>query len=103
MLQGIEPADSGKINIGETIVFGNYSQTGLVIKEDVRVIEYVKNIAENFPLADGSSMSAGEFLKLFLFPSDKQFTYISSLSGGEKREIVFIIHSFQESQFFDPG
>jgi ATP-binding cassette subfamily F protein uup len=74
MLQGIEPADSGKINIGETIIFGNYSQNGLVIKEDVRVIEYVKNIAENFPLADGSSMSAGEFLKLFLFPPDKQFT-----------------------------
>src|SRR5450631_1004363 len=51
MLQGPEPADSGKINIGETVVFGNYSQTGLVIKEDMRVIEFVKNIAEHFPLA----------------------------------------------------
>jgi len=99
MLQGIEPADSGKINIGETIVFGNYSQTGLVIKEDVRVIEYVKNIAENFPLADGSSMSAGEFLKLFLFPADKQFTYISSLSGGEKKRLFLLSILFKNPNF----
>ncbi|HLA58556.1 MAG TPA: ABC-F family ATP-binding cassette domain-containing protein, partial [Puia sp.] len=99
MLQGIEPADSGKINIGETIVFGNYSQTGLVIKDDVRVIEYVKNIAENFPLADGSSMSAGEFLKLFLFPPDKQFTYISSLSGGEKRRLFLLSILFKNPNF----
>ena len=99
MLQGIEPADSGKINIGETIVFGNYSQTGLVIKEDVRVIEYVKNIAENFPLADGSSLSAGEFLKLFLFPPDKQFTYISSLSGGEKRRLFLLSILFKNPNF----
>jgi ATP-binding cassette subfamily F protein uup len=99
MLQGIEPADSGKINIGETIIFGNYSQTGLVIKEDVRVIEYVKNIAENFPLADGSSMSAGEFLKLFLFPPDKQFTYISALSGGEKKRLFLLSILFKNPNF----
>jgi ATP-binding cassette subfamily F protein uup len=99
MLQGIEPADSGKINIGDTIVFGNYSQTGLVIKEDVRVIEYVKNIAENFPMKDGSSMSAGEFLKLFLFPPDKQFTYISALSGGEKKRLFLLSILFKNPNF----
>ena len=99
MLQGLESPDSGKINIGETIIFGNYSQTGLVIKEDLRVIEYVKNIAENFPLADGSSMSAGEFLKLFLFPPDKQFTYISSLSGGEKRRLFLLSILFKNPNF----
>jgi ATP-binding cassette subfamily F protein uup len=87
MLQGLEKADSGKINIGDTVVFGNYSQQGLVIKEDVRVIEYVKAIAENFPLPDGSSLSAAQFLNLFLFPPDQQYTYISSLSGGEKRRL----------------
>src|SRR5690606_5858786 len=61
MLQGLEPADSGKINIGDTVVFGNFSQQGLVIKEDMRVIEYVKNIAEHFPLAGGGSLSAAQF------------------------------------------
>ena len=48
ILQGLEKPDSGKINLGDTVIFGNYSQQGLQIKEDVRVIEYVKSIAENF-------------------------------------------------------
>ena len=63
ILQGHEPADSGKINIGDTVIFGNFSQTGLHIKEDMRVIEYVKNIAERFPMAGGGSMSAAQFLQ----------------------------------------
>jgi ATP-binding cassette subfamily F protein uup len=58
ILQGIEEPDSGKVNIGETIVFGNYSQQGLEIKKDMRVIEFVKNIAEHFPLANGDTLSA---------------------------------------------
>ena len=99
MLQGLEPPDSGKVNIGETVVFGNYSQTGLVIKEDVRVIEFVKNIAEHFPLADGSSLSAAQFLNLFLFPPDKQYTYISSLSGGEKRRLFLLSILFRNPNF----
>jgi ABC transport system ATP-binding/permease protein len=99
MLQGIEPPDSGKVNIGETVVFGNYSQTGLVIKEDMRVIEFVKNIAEHFPLADGSSLSAAQFLNLFLFPPDKQYTYISSLSGGEKRRLFLLSILFRNPNF----
>jgi len=84
IVQGILTADSGKINIGETVVFGNFSQQGLTIKEDMRVIEYVKSFAENFPLAKGGSLSAAQFLELFLFPPDKQYTYLSALSGGEK-------------------
>jgi ATP-binding cassette subfamily F protein uup len=99
MLQGLEKADSGKINIGDTVVFGNYSQQGLVIKEDVRVIEYVKAIAENFPLADGSSLSAAQFLNLFLFPPDQQYTYISSLSGGEKRRLHLLTILFRNPNF----
>ena len=99
MLQGLEPPDSGKVNIGETVVFGNYSQTGLVIKEDMRVIEFVKNIAEHFPLADGSSLSAAQFLNLFLFPPDKQYTYISSLSGGEKRRLFLLSILFKNPNF----
>jgi ABC transport system ATP-binding/permease protein len=99
LLQGIEPADSGKVNIGDTVVFGNYSQTGLVVKEDMRVIEFVKNIAENFPLADGGSLSAAQFLNLFLFPPDKQYTFISSLSGGEKRRLFLLSILFRNPNF----
>lgn len=99
LLSGSEQPDSGKINVGETIVFGNYSQTGLVIKEDMRVIEFVKNIAENFPLADGTKVSAAQFLELFLFPGEKQYTYISKLSGGEKRRLHLLSILFCNPNF----
>lgn len=99
ILQQLEAADSGKINIGETVVFGNYSQQGLVWKEDMRVIEYVKNIAESFPLATGGSLSAAQFLQLFLFDPDKQYTYISKLSGGEKRRLHLLSILFRNPNF----
>lgn len=99
MVQQLEAPDSGKINIGDTVVFGHYSQQGLVIKEDMRVIEYVKNIAENFPLASGSSLSAAQFLQLFLFDPDKQYTYISKLSGGEKRRLHLLSILFRNPNF----
>jgi ATP-binding cassette subfamily F protein uup len=99
LLQGIEKPDSGKINIGDTVVFGNYSQEGLVVKEDMRVIEYVKGIAENFPLANGGTLSASQFLSLFLFPPEQQYTYISKLSGGEKRRLHLLTILFRNPNF----
>lgn len=99
ILQGLEEADSGKINIGDTVVFGNYSQQGLVIKEDMRVIEFVKSMAESFPLAKGGSLSASQFLELFLFSPDQQYTYISKLSGGEKRRLHLLAILFRSPNF----
>jgi ABC transport system ATP-binding/permease protein len=99
IVQGLEQADSGKVNIGDTVVFGNYSQEGLVVKEDMRVIEYVKNIAESFPLAKGGSLSAAQFLELFLFTPDQQYTYISKLSGGEKRRLHLLSVLFRSPNF----
>lgn len=99
MLLGLEQPDSGKINTGETVVFGNYDQRGLIVKEDMRVIEFVKNIAENFPLADGSKVSAAQFLQLFLFTPEKQYTYISKLSGGEKRRLHLLSILFRNPNF----
>lgn len=99
ILQGNEPADSGKINIGDTVIFGNYSQAGLEIKENLRVIEFVKNIAENFPLAKGGMISAAQFLQLFLFDPEKQYSYIASLSGGEKRRLHLLSILFRNPNF----
>jgi len=99
ILQGIDQPDSGKINVGDTIVFGNFSQQGLVFKEDVRVIEYVKTFAENFPLAKGGSLSAAQFLELFLFPPEKQYTFLSSLSGGEKKRLQLLTILFRNPNF----
>jgi ATP-binding cassette subfamily F protein uup len=99
IIQQQEEPDSGKVNIGETIVFGNYSQTGLVIKEDMRVIEYVKDIAEHFPLAKGGSLSAAQFLELFLFTPEQQYTFISKLSGGEKKRLHLLAILFKNPNF----
>ncbi|ASZ14836.1 ABC-F family ATP-binding cassette domain-containing protein [Chitinophaga pendula] len=99
LLLGQETADSGKINVGETIVFGNYSQEGLILKEDMRVIEFVKSIAENFPLADGTKVSAAQFLELFLFPAEKQYTFVSKLSGGERRRLHLLSILFRNPNF----
>ncbi len=99
IIQEVEKPDSGKVNIGDTIVFGNFSQQGLEFKDNVRVIEYVKNIAENFPLAKGGSISAAQFLELFLFTPEKQYTYIQSLSGGEKKRLQLLTILFKNPNF----
>lgn len=99
LVQGIIPPDSGKINIGDTIVFGNFSQQGLQYKEDMRIIEYVKNIAEHFPLAGGGSLSASQFLTLFLFSPEQQYTYLSKLSGGEKKRLQLLSVLFRNPNF----
>lgn len=87
ILLGKETYDSGKISTGETVVFGYYSQDGLQMNEDKRVIEVVKDIADHIPLADGSSVSASQMLQRFMFPPDMQYTFVSKLSGGEKRRL----------------
>jgi len=99
IIMGLENADSGKINTGETVVFGYFSQQGLVVKEDKRVIEFVKDIAEHFPLADGTKVSAGQFLQLFQFTPDQQYTFISKLSGGEKKRLQLLSILFANPNF----
>lgn len=99
IIQQIEKPDSGKVNIGETVTFGYYSQKGLHIGEDMRMIEWVKRIAEFFPLADGAKVSASEFLTRFLFPPEQQYTFISKLSGGEKKRLHLLSILFANPNF----
>lgn len=96
---GLEPADSGKINHGETVVFGNFNQEGLHYKEDKRAIEYVKDFAEFFPLADGSKISASQFMEKFGFNAEQQYTPLSKLSGGEKRRLHLMSVLFTNPNF----
>ncbi|MHB8261028.1 MAG: ABC-F family ATP-binding cassette domain-containing protein [Bacteroidia bacterium] len=90
IIQGFEEADSGKIQTGETVVFGYYSQKGMHLKNDKRIIETVSDIAEYIPLADGTTLSAGKLLARFNFPPHVQYQYVSTLSGGEKRRLFLL-------------
>ena len=85
-----EKADSGKINIGETIVYGYFNQKGIELKEDKRVIEVLKDIADVIIMANGSKISASQLLEHFMFDGQMQYTYVSKLSGGEKRRLYLL-------------
>lgn len=87
LLQGILPADSGTIDVGETVRFGYYSQEGLQFDETKKVIDIVRDIAEYVTLSDGSKLSATQFLQNFLFSPEKQYSFVYKLSGGEKRRL----------------
>ncbi|HXB13230.1 MAG TPA: ABC-F family ATP-binding cassette domain-containing protein, partial [Bacteroidia bacterium] len=90
IITGKEQADSGKVNVGETIVFGYYSQKGMDIKDDKRVIEVVKDVGDYIPMGDGSKLSAGQLLQLFQFNPEMQYNFVSKLSGGEKKRLYLL-------------
>lgn len=90
MIMDLEKPDGGKIQPGETIVFGYYTQAGMNLKEEKRVIEVVKDVAEFIPLSDGSKITASQLLQRFMFNPDVQYTYVSKLSGGEKRRLYLL-------------
>lgn len=99
MIMELEKPDAGTISTGETIVYGYYSQEGMKLNEDKRVIEVVKDIAEYIPLADGSKLSASGLLTKFLFPPDVQYGYVSKLSGGERRRLFLMTILIQNPNF----
>jgi len=98
IITGNSRADRGKISLGQTVVFGYYSQEGFLPKEDKRVIELVKDIAEEIPLGKGT-MSASQFLNHFNFPPTLQYNYFSNLSGGEKRRLFLLITLIKNPNF----
>lgn len=99
IIQGLVPRNSGEIETGETIRFGYFSQKGLQYKEDQRVIDFIKDISENFPMANGRTISASQFLRLFLFDDQTQYSPISKLSGGEKRRLHLMYVLYQNPNF----
>ena len=99
IIQGFELYDSGSIETGETIKFGYFAQKGLLYKDDQRVIDFIKDISENFPLANGRTISASQFLRLFLFDDQTQYSPISKLSGGEKRRLHLMYVLYQNPNF----
>jgi ATP-binding cassette subfamily F protein uup len=93
------PADSGTVDIGQTIVFGHYKQEGIKYIEDQRVIDVVQEIAEVVTLGNGREMGVKEFLNFFLFPYDMHYTPVSKLSGGEKRRLYLVTVLMRKPNF----
>jgi ABC transport system ATP-binding/permease protein len=90
MLTGKLQPDSGTVEVGQTTVFGYYTQTELEFDPSQRVIDIVKEVAEVVELANGDVLTASQFLSLFLFPPAQQYTLVSKLSGGEKRRLQLL-------------
>ena len=87
MLLGLERPDEGRFDIGETVRFGYFSQDGLKFREDQKVIDVVREIADYIDLGNGKHLTAGQFLQYFLFTPEQQHNYVYKLSGGEKRKL----------------
>jgi ATP-binding cassette subfamily F protein uup len=82
--------DTGKVVVGDTVVFGYYSQDGLYVNEDKMVIDVIRDIAEFIPLEKGFKLTAEALLERFLFPRPQQRVFVSQLSGGEKRRLYLL-------------
>jgi ATP-binding cassette subfamily F protein uup len=90
--------DRGKISVGQTIVFGYFSQEGIKLKEDKRVIDAVKDVSENVLLGK-TVLSASAFLNHFGFSHSVQYNYVSSLSGGERRRLQLLMVLIKNPNF----
>jgi len=90
MLLGTEPLDKGKIVVGETVVFGHFSQDLIKVNDDFKVIDVVKEVAEFIPLEKGKQLSAAQLLERFLFPRSMHYNFVRKLSGGEKRRLKLL-------------
>ena len=84
ILMGLQKPDSGRLDIGETVRFGYYSQEGLQFDEQMKVIDVITDIAEVIELGNGKRLTASQFL---LFTPETQHSYVYKLSGGERRRL----------------
>lgn len=83
---GINPTE-GTVSVGETTKYGYYKQEGLSFKNDERVLDIVKNVADYIEMKNGEVITASQLLTKFLFPPEKQFGFVNKLSGGEKKRL----------------
>jgi len=91
LITGKIPTDEGKIEQGSTVSIGYFKQSTIdTQKEDIRLIDYIKNIAEVVTLGKNREMSAAQFAEYFLFPRSMHYNYLSQLSGGEKKRLYLL-------------
>ena len=99
LLLGEVPVDSGVWDVGTTVRFGYYAQTGLQFDEGKKVIDVVRDIAEVVDLGGGEKMTASQFLQMFLFSPNQQYDYVGKLSGGERQRLHLCTVLMQSPNF----
>ena len=87
LLTGSLVADGGKIVIGETVKIGYYTQGGITVKPEQKVIDVIRQYGDYIPLAKGRQISAQQLLERFLFDRKKQYDFVEKLSGGEQKRL----------------
>lgn len=90
LMTGRTQPDEGKIVVGDTVVIGYYDQESRALNDEQRVIDYIREVAENITTADGSVITASQMLERFLFPGAMQYSPIGKLSGGERRRLYLL-------------
>ena len=91
--------DSGTVAVGGTVKFGYYTQDGIQLKEDKRVIDVITDVAEYIPLEKGQKLSASQLLERFMFTKPQQQVYVSQLSGGERRRLYLLTVLMENPNF----
>lgn len=99
MITGELRPDSGQVITGDTVQFGYYKQTELEFRDDQRVIDIVKDVAEVVRLGTGQTVTVSQFLQTFLFSPSKQYDFVAKLSGGEKRRLQLLLMLMKEPNF----
>lgn len=99
LLLGKMQPDSGSFDVGSTVRFGYYAQTGLSYNEDAKVIDIVRNIAEVIEIGNGDRLTASQFLQMFLFSPAQQHDYVAKLSGGERQRLHLCTVLMQNPNF----
>jgi len=99
LITGSLDTDTGSVDVGETIRFGYYKQDGISFNDNDKVIDAVREIAEVVTMGNGTTLGVSQFLNYFLFPSEKQHTLISKLSGGERRRLYLVTVLMQNPNF----
>ena len=90
MIQSELEPDSGKIVVGDTVLFGYYNQKGMAFKEGAKVIDVIKDIADFIPLEKGKTITAAQMLEKFFFPKNMHYQFVHLLSGGEQKRLYLL-------------
>ncbi|MFN9801314.1 MAG: ABC-F family ATP-binding cassette domain-containing protein, partial [Bacteroidota bacterium] len=99
LLTRAEQPDGGKVVVGDTVVFGYFSQSGIPLKEGQRLLESVREVADFIPLSRGKTITAAQMLERFMFPKKMKLNFVEKLSGGVRKRLQLLIVLMKNPNF----